>query len=135
MKKWLAITHLRRFRKDENGSATVEAILWLPLFFLILALAVDASMLFYAHNRVTKVMQDVNRSLSVNRIQSTTAAQSRILALLADYPNATAATVVDTNGIINSRVTVPAGDVLVLDFVPLLRSVSINVQAQHYLEQ
>lgn len=124
----------RRFREDTRGSATVEAVLWLPLFFLILSLAVDASMLFYAHNRVLKVMQDVNRAVSVGRIKGTAAAETRILALLSDYPSATANTVV-ADGIISSEVTVPATSILVLDFVPLLRSVSVHVRSQQYLEQ
>lgn len=124
----------RRFREDVRGSATVEAVLWLPLFFFILSLAVDASMLFYAHNRVLKVMQDVNRAVSVGRIKGTATAEARILSLLSDYPSATAHTVI-VDGIISSEVTVPATSVLILDFVPLLRGVSVHVRSQQYLEQ
>ncbi|WP_343079674.1 TadE family protein [Ostreiculturibacter nitratireducens] len=125
----------RKFRRDTRGSATVEAVLWLPMFFFVLSLAVDASMLFYAHNQVMKIIQDVNRSVSVGRLpigQAETAIESR----LGQYPNAQATPGYDPlTGIINTTVTVPARDILILDFVPLLRNITISVRSQQYMEQ
>ena len=57
------IAGLGRFKRDKTGSATIEAVLWLPLFFAAFGLMTDAAMVFNGHSRVMRVIQDANRNL------------------------------------------------------------------------
>lgn len=124
----------KRFRRKDDGAATVEAVIWLPLFIFLLALAVDVSMTFHAHSRVLRVVQDVNRAYSVGRIETVEEAEAMVAALL---PDIAANIVVDksvTDGIIGTRVQVPVADIVVLGAVPDWADLAINVESYHYAE-
>lgn len=60
--------HLKRFGQDQDGSATVEAVLWLPIMFALLCLAVDTSFLFFGQNQAYHTVQNANRMLSVGQL-------------------------------------------------------------------
>ena len=59
---------LRRFLSDECGSATVEFVLWLPVFGILLIVAVDATVLYLQHSEMWNVSRDVARRLAVSDI-------------------------------------------------------------------
>lgn len=54
---------LRRFANDE-GSVTVEFVLWVPIFVLILAITVDATILFKTQANLWTVARDTGRQMS-----------------------------------------------------------------------
>lgn len=58
---------LKRFRRDERGSATIEAVLWLPMFVIFFVMIADVSLVFFRQTEVMRVVQDGNRALSVGR--------------------------------------------------------------------
>ncbi|MBC7144151.1 MAG: hypothetical protein H5U24_01965 [Thioclava marina] len=74
---------LRRLIRDEEGSATIEGLLWLPLFVGLMGITVDVSMVFNAHARIKGVLEDVDRAYSVGRLESTAQVEERVAALLA----------------------------------------------------
>ncbi len=41
---------LHRLRSDESGSATIEAIIWIPIFVWVLVVIVNASVVLYQKN-------------------------------------------------------------------------------------
>ncbi len=53
-----------RFLVEENGTATVEFVILLPLFTMILLLVADASMLFLQHTSLMNVSRDTARIVS-----------------------------------------------------------------------
>ena len=111
--------------RREDGSATVETVLWLPLFFAAFGLMTDAAMVFNGHSRVTRILQDANRNLSVGRFVDEDETETYILAALnALAPNATASTTV-TAGVATSVVQVPATDLEILVSVRLLSALNI----------
>ena len=82
----------RRFLEDDNGSATIEAVLWLPLFFAIILVVMDASMAFNAQTRAMRIVQDTNRAFAVGRIATLAEAEPMMLARVAGIsPGAAAA--------------------------------------------
>jgi Flp pilus assembly protein TadG len=100
-----------RFCRDSYGGATIEAVLWFPVFVAILGLVADASIAFNRQALALRVVQDANRSMSVGRF---TTIESRREDFIVERvrgfsPNATATTTV-TAGIINSTVRLPAQD-------------------------
>jgi Flp pilus assembly protein TadG len=124
----------RQLLRREDGSATVETVLWLPLFFAAFGLMTDAAMVFNGHSRVTRILQDANRNLSVGRFVDETETQSYILtALNALAPNATASTTI-TAGVATSVVQVPATDLEILGMFSALNSLTLTITSQQYLE-
>ena len=57
----------RRFGRKDDGSATIEALFWIPMFLAVFALIVDVSFIYHNEARVQRIVQDTNRSISVNR--------------------------------------------------------------------
>lgn len=64
---------LRVFRKNEDGAVTVEFVLWVPVFVIILMLVVDASMLFVTQSNFWGVARDSARRVAVNTMTDTEA--------------------------------------------------------------
>jgi Flp pilus assembly protein TadG len=59
----------RPFVCREDGT-TVEFVLWVPILFLIIALAVDASMAFARQSHMWRIATDIGRGLSTGRIKT-----------------------------------------------------------------
>lgn len=60
------LEHFRPFRRNDEGAVTVEFVLWVPVFVLILMLVVDASMLFVAQSNFWGVARDTARRVAIN---------------------------------------------------------------------
>lgn len=68
----------RKTKTDgESGGATVEFVLWMPIFILIIGLVIDASMAMLAHARIWDVARDTTRQLSIGEM---TAAEAKTYA-------------------------------------------------------
>lgn len=57
-----------RFLRDERGSATIEFVLWVPVFAFILMATVDATILYLHHTEMWNVARDVARRVAVGDI-------------------------------------------------------------------
>ncbi len=54
-----------QFLRDEHGSATIEFVLWVPIFVVILVAATDATVLYLHHTEMWNVSRDVARRVAV----------------------------------------------------------------------
>ena len=61
---------LKRFMATEDGSYTIESVIWLPIYVFILAIMMNVSMVFFNESQILRVVQDGNRSFAVGRISS-----------------------------------------------------------------
>ncbi|MDT8343182.1 MAG: TadE/TadG family type IV pilus assembly protein [Thermohalobaculum sp.] len=59
---------IARFLRNERGTATMEILLWLPLFLFLVFLTVDASILYWRHGEMWNVARDVARTLASGAI-------------------------------------------------------------------
>ncbi|NKW71555.1 hypothetical protein HGD85_00895 [Rhodobacteraceae bacterium R_SAG10] len=133
MLKFLA-KMIRRFAGETHGTATIEAVLMLPLFFAFFALMVDVAMVFNGHSRVMRIVQDANRNLSVGRLATEDEVEAYIVTALANLsPNATATTQI-VSGVATSTAFVPATDLEIIGMFSAISSITLNVTAQHYIE-
>jgi len=57
-----------QFLRDEHGSATIEFVLWVPIFVVILVAATDATILYLHHTEMWNVSRDVARRVAVGDI-------------------------------------------------------------------
>ncbi len=125
---------LRRFYKKDDGTATVEAVLWLPIFFALFGLMTDAAMIFNGHSRVLRIVQDANRNLSVGRLETTVETEDWVVARLAQLsPNATVSTNI-VAGVATTTAMVPATDLEALGMFGALNSITLAVTSQQFIE-
>jgi Flp pilus assembly protein TadG len=129
------IRRARRFARDEGGSVTVEAVLWLPFFFGILMLITDVSLAFYAKAQAFRIIQDANRAFSVRRVTDPDDVATAVEGAFATFaPSANATTAVSSDGVVSTVMTFPIDEVIL--FVPLrsFADLTVTVGAQHYVE-
>ena len=124
----------KSFFRRQDGSATVESVLWLPLFFAAFGLMTDAAMVFNGHSRVMRIIQDANRNLSVGRLESEAETEGYVLAGLASLaPRATVDTTI-TAGVATTVVRVPATDLEILGMFSALNNLTLTITSQQYIE-
>lgn len=63
-----------QFLRDEHGSATIEFVLWVPVFVVLLVATTDASILYLHHTEMWNVSRDVARRISVGDLTEAEAA-------------------------------------------------------------
>ena len=68
---------LRRFRRNEAGSVTVEAVIWFPLFVLFLMMLMDAAMIFM-NSSVFFGISPVGGSVQCAGLRTADRAQGRV---------------------------------------------------------
>lgn len=119
---------------DERGSATIEAVIWVPTFALLLGLIADTSMVFGAQARALRVVQDANRALAVGHFTTTTETQDYVASALSSLsPNAEVTTTV-TNGVISTVLTMPVADLAATGLVSGFDDLQVTVAAEFLSE-
>ncbi len=125
---------LEKFRKDQEGSATVEAVLWLPFFVIIFVMIADVSFVFHRQSQALRVVQDANRAFSVGRLNSTIETEDFVLAGIAAYTTGASVSTTVTSGIIRTTTLIPVDDMTAVNFFRFLRGYNVEVTSEHYLE-
>ena len=128
----------RGFIKREDGSPTVEAVLWLPLFMVIFGFMVDGATIFFGQAKMLRVVQDANRHMSVNRLQSATETQDYVVERLRRVGiAATATTTEPAPGVIATVAVATVGQLEILGTLTFLTSDSLEiaVAAEHINER
>lgn len=113
--------HFGRFTRDEDGAVTVEFVLWLPVFFLILMLIVDATMVFSAEARLWTVARDAARQISIHRL-SAEDAEEFVHERSGFKPEKLTVTADDSKSDIWVRVTTPTSEVDMFGFFGTISS-------------
>ncbi len=83
---------LHRFIRDEHGSATIEFVLWLPVFVILLVATTDATVLYLHHTEMWNVSRDVARRVADNDLSEADAAatvQNEMFLYSSEYTVAT----------------------------------------------
>lgn len=125
---------LARFRRREEGSVTIEAVLWLPVFMAFLVLVVDATMIFSNRTQALRIIQDANRSFAIGRLDTIEDTKDFVLARLQQIsPSAQVETTVAT-GMITTQVWMPSREIDALGLFSQLVGITVRVGAQHMAE-
>lgn len=131
--------HMRRsltgFLRRNDGTATVEAVLWLPIFMIVFGLMIDASMIYHGQSKVLRVLQDANRNMSIGRFDSDTEIEAYINSELARFGVTPTSTDAITDGnVVLTFVTVPAAHLQALGYFSSLVNLQISVSSAHILD-
>lgn len=122
------------FMQAEDGAVTIELVLWLPIFALLLGLIADTSLMFGGQAEALRIVQDANRSLSVGRIMSIEDAEAYVLEGVAPIsPNATIDITIQ-HGVISSTLMMPASDITATGMFSGFDSLNLRITAQHMSE-
>ncbi len=123
------------FISSERGSATIEAVLWMPMFFGLFILMADSALIFNGQSQIMRIIHDGNRNYSIGRITSEAETETYIETALANYgPNLKAITRVD-NGVITTTVSVPATDLTATKLLAAVAPITLQIASQHLMER
>lgn len=128
-------TFIRKFREEDEGSAAVETLLWVPLLTFLMVMIVDASFIFHGKSQTLQIVQNANRAFSVGNLVSTEQVVAQVtedLKRFTDRPEVTAELIDD---VLRTTVRVPGNDLMSVGSIPGLKNLRIGVMAQHYVEQ
>lgn len=130
----MSFFNLRRRAADEDGSATIEAVLWLPFFMLLFIMIADAAMIFANQSRIHRLVQDGNRNFVVGTLANCDALETWLEDVTQKLaPSATATCSIASN-IVTSTVTLPSGEIDLSGATGVFGGLTVRVQAQHLLE-
>lgn len=128
---------LKAFGRREDGTATVEAVLWMPIFIAVFGLMVDSAVIFHGQSKVLRIVQDANRRLSIKSLPSDADVIAYInseLGAMGITPKATNAQSNSTTGLVSTSVVVPASELQLLGYFSVLTNLNLTVTAQHMRE-
>ncbi|MGQ0610217.1 MAG: TadE/TadG family type IV pilus assembly protein [Paracoccaceae bacterium] len=124
----------RGFCRGESGMASVEAVIWMPVFILLIAVVADTSAIFGRQAEALRVVQDANRSLSLGRFLTIEETETYIQSNIASIsPNATVDTVI-VAGIITTTVVLPISDIGITGLVDAFDQLSVTISADFMSE-
>jgi Flp pilus assembly protein TadG len=125
---------LRNFWKRDEGNATIEAIIWIPIFVTILAIMVNFSLILFTQTQMLKVTQNANRAYSTGSLMTIAALESYVSTELAHISDMTVETA-ESGGIITTTVTAPFSSLAPLSIPGVsVAGRDVVVASQHYVE-
>lgn len=123
-----------KFARDEEGAATIEAVLWLPFYIMLFGLLVDVSMIFYGQSKLLRIVQDANRNMSIGRLASDSDVETFVKARAGSMSGDPKATTVVNAGLILTTASVPMTDLDLFGVAGVFKGVRMTVQAEHLME-
>lgn len=125
----------RAFMRRQDGSATVEAVLWMPIFMVVFAFMVDTSMVFNGQSKVLRVIQDANRNMSVGRFTTNAEVENYINTELGKFNVVPTMTQTQSNSaVVLTAVTVPVGQLQIIGLFSAIFNLEVDVTAGHLLD-
>ena len=125
---------LKTLLSREDGSQTVEAVLWMPAFAMFLVFTVDVSLLFNSQSTLVRVVQDANRAYSVGRFDTASETEAYVRSAVEAYSTNSVIDTVLKNGVITTRVEIPAADLMPIGNFSAFADKKVVISAQQLAE-
>ena len=125
---------LLSFGRLQDGAATIEAVLWTPIFLILFGMVTDTSTVFGRQAEILRIIQDSNRSLAVGAFQTVQQAEAYVTAKVGAFPDNTTVAVAIVDGIISTSVSVPAADLTSTGLFDAINTLTITVGASQMSE-
>jgi len=125
---------LTKFHRTEDGSATVEAVLWLPFFVLTFVMIADTSFVFQRQAEIQRIVQDANRLYSVGFLHSESETVDWVKTALTPLSTGASVTATEDGGVIRTRALVPVEDLVAVGMFGFLSGYNIGVQTEQVIE-
>lgn len=126
---------ISRFAKDESAAVTVEFVLWVPVFVLILAITVDASVLFMTQANLWSIARDTTRRMATGALGADGDAEAYARSRMGSgwEASTTVTATVNANYAVITFV-VPIADVSPFNIVNAFTSGEITVELAQWIE-
>ncbi len=125
---------VRKLRRDQDGSVSIEMALWLPLFMGLVLVVGNTSMVFYGQSQAMRVVQDGNRAFSVGRIQSIEDTEAFVTAGLAPLSADAVVTTTLYEGVVYTVAKIPVQDLARLGTLDMFSNYDVTVASQMFVE-
>ena len=125
---------LLMFGRSQDGTATLEAVLWTPVFLILFGMVTDTSTVFGRQAEILRIIQDSNRSLAVGAFQTVEQAENYITEKVEVFSDNTTVDVAIDNGIISTSVSLPAADLTATGLFDAINTLTITVGASQMSE-
>lgn len=102
----------KRFWADDDGNATIEAVIWTPIFVMVLAVTVNISMIYFYQAKYLRVIQDANRAYAVGRLASLAETEAYVSTYLGTTSDELVISSSEADGVVSTRVTVPLTELI-----------------------
>lgn len=124
---------MKGFRKDSDGSASIEFCLWMPVFMFLLMLTVDASILFMSQSNYWSISRDTARLVSRHAITAEQAKDYAESAAVSKYASPEAA--VTINGqTVTVTLNSPAAELTVFNIFNFASAFEVEAATTQALE-
>lgn len=119
----------RRFVREESGSVTVEFVLWIPIFIIIMFLVIDVCILFITQANMWAVARDTTRRVATHEFDKATA---EAYAVSNASWGALAYTVVvdDVGPEVSTDIQISVSDASLFDLLGAATAIGGNIQAR-----
>lgn len=116
-----------KFLRDEDGSFSIEAALWLPIFTLVTALLIDISSLYHDKAAILSVVREANRAYATGSFTT----ESQVVTHVTDTvrhlsPNATVSATFD-GAYLTTQVSVPSRDLMQMKILSQFNTIDVAV--------
>lgn len=128
------IEKTRRLWRDEDGGQTIEAVIWLPVFVSMLVLTIDVSTIYNRQSEMLRIVQDANRAYSTGRLPDAAATETYIKEAIGSFATNSTVQTSYANGVISTRLTVPATDLMPIDSFVAFRDKNVVIATQQLAE-
>lgn len=125
---------IKSFARSQRGTATIEAVLWMPVFVVFFGLLTDTSTIFGREAQILRIVQNANRSLAVGHFQTTSEAKVYIQEQVKIFSAHSTVAVVINNGIISSSVSLPATDLTLTGLFQAFAGMTLSIAASEMSE-
>ena len=124
---------LRKFAASEEGTMTISAVLWMPVFMMILSLITETSWLMNAQARAFQSASDVARSWATGGIATEADAKSKaqyLGTIRGVVPNAGNSS--GTSDMVTVKVSYPVSQLDMFGFFGFMPNAEITVEVSHW---
>jgi hypothetical protein len=126
---------IRRIWADEGGSQTIEAVIWTPIFVIMLAITVNVSQVFFHQSQILRVVQDTNRAVSLGTLATELEAEAHVTDTLSYMSDIVIVDAVILDGFVTTTVSIPAAELMPMNiFKDTYSSINVTVVATHLME-
>lgn len=126
--------YFNAFKRSQDGSATLEAVLWTPIFLILFGMVTDTSLVFGREAEILRIIQDSNRSLAVGHFQTVQQAKAFISDQIDPFSQRAQVQVQIAGGIITTTVSLPAKDLTSTGLFDAINSLTVTVGASQMSE-
>lgn len=123
-----------RFMKQEDGTISVEGVLWLPFYMVLFALIVDVSNMMHSRSVSMRILQDANRHAVTGYLVAQDEVRSQIAAQMQTVTDTPDVQVVWNNDDIVSVVSYPAKDAQIIGLISMFSDLELTVHSYHRFE-